>query len=487
MSYYSEQIVYANEKKLSNEKFSDIWNKIENKNFEKYDSTTAWIYAKWKQNGTNNAPAHCKGFNYYVPETNDSCGCYEDVERLNLQWDKNCAISCTATAMGLILKYWNYSSINNYNIYDWSNMSNVLTTESSNFNNQHFNIAHLLADCGYFSDIDYCTFWGNNKSGPKDCESFTTPKKARKAFVEKFGFSDDANLDRKRYYTDKKWKNKIKSNIDNGRPILYAALDIPEKTNKKGAKAPHSFVLDGYNSDDFFHFNLGWGGDDDGWYKLDGIIGDTTHSYSYYQRAIFNLYPEKALSCSGQIDLGDFYKDGGLDDDDFPWKAIPIVATLLSADNTQIEDYRTIYNGEEVKYIAYDQIVLRQGFHVEQGAKFHAYLTTCPEQRTKNIVKSIETKKEVTPSIYIEQQKLLVSPNPFINSVSVSYKLTESSHCQVEIYDLYGQLQKVLVNQNQTAGTHQTYANLSGLPAGVYMCVLKTNNATTTQKIIKTN
>ncbi len=84
-------------------------------------------------------------------------------------------------------------------------------------------------------------------------------------------------------------------------------------------------------------------------------------------------------------------------------------------------------------------------------------------------------------------QKLSISPNPLTKSTTISYKLTEASNCQIEIYDLYGQLQKTLVNQNQTAGTHQTYANLSGLPAGVYMCVLKTNNGTTTQKIIKTN
>ncbi len=148
---------------------------------------------------------------------------------------------------------------------------------------------------------------------------------------------------------------------------------------------------------------------------------------------------------------------------------------------------------QSITFSAKNSIRLTSGFHVSAQSNFHAYISSCVMKedlhfKQYNSQEPIDIKKEISNNNEIDNKQILVlSPNPFINSVSVSYKLTEASHCQIEIYDLYGQLQKVLVNQNQTAGTHQAYANLSGLPAGVYMCVLKTNNGTTTQKIIKTN
>lgn len=51
------------------------------------------------------------------------------------------------------------------------------------------------------------------------------------------------------------------SNIQNGHPIHYAIVDI---TNTYG----HNVVVDGYNTDHYFHVNFGYGGQYDGWYLL---------------------------------------------------------------------------------------------------------------------------------------------------------------------------------------------------------------------------
>ena len=41
--------------------------------------------------------------------------------------------------------------------------------------------------------------------------------------------------------------------------------------------AGHNVVVDGYNTDDYFHLNFGWGGQSNGWYLLpDEIPYDLT-------------------------------------------------------------------------------------------------------------------------------------------------------------------------------------------------------------------
>jgi hypothetical protein len=48
----------------------------------------------------------------------------------------------------------------------------------------------------------------------------------------------------------------------------------------------HAFVCDGYDDNDYFHFNLGWGGSSDGWYLIDDA------PYTSPADAMFNFVPE---------------------------------------------------------------------------------------------------------------------------------------------------------------------------------------------------
>lgn len=44
-------------------------------------------------------------------------------------------------------------------------------------------------------------------------------------------------------------------------PVHFAVLD-------PGGGSGHNLVVDGYNTDDDFHLNFGWGGSSNGWYLL---------------------------------------------------------------------------------------------------------------------------------------------------------------------------------------------------------------------------
>ncbi len=64
---------------------------------------------------------------------------------------------------------------------------------------------------------------------------------------------------------DEQWKNLLVSELDNGYPLYYSG----DPANPPG----HAFVCDGYQDEDYFHFNLGWGGQSNGYYTIDDLAG----------------------------------------------------------------------------------------------------------------------------------------------------------------------------------------------------------------------
>ncbi|MDP8238891.1 MAG: T9SS type A sorting domain-containing protein [Candidatus Hatepunaea meridiana] len=79
-----------------------------------------------------------------------------------------------------------------------------------------------------------------------------------------------------------------------------------------------------------------------------------------------------------------------------------------------------------------------------------------------------------------------IYPNPFNSTVRIEYDIPEVTDVNVSVYDLNGNLTKVLVNQNMNAGKYRVTwdgFNSSGLHAssGTYLCRLQTGN----EKIIR--
>lgn len=85
------------------------------------------------------------------------------------------------------------------------------------------------------------------------------------------------------------WKNDLKNELDLERPILYSA---------GGAEIGddwvygHSWVIEGYNSNDEFYCNWGWSNKNNcnGWYSLGGFK-PFDDNYNQMESAIFNVYP----------------------------------------------------------------------------------------------------------------------------------------------------------------------------------------------------
>ena len=75
------------------------------------------------------------------------------------------------------------------------------------------------------------------------------------------------------YFNDSTWVAMLKNELDNQRPFLYSAVGRYWGQDDIGVE----FVCDGYDADDFFHFNWGWDGNYDGYYAIDSIYSEDYH------------------------------------------------------------------------------------------------------------------------------------------------------------------------------------------------------------------
>ncbi|MBO7133458.1 MAG: C10 family peptidase [Bacteroidales bacterium] len=208
---------------------------------------------------------------------------------------------CVATAMAQVMKYWNYptqgSGSHSYSssygtlsanfgntTYDWTNMPNNLTNYSSSA--QKTAVATLMYHCGIAVEMSY-DIAENGGSGAYTVAYGNTPC-AKSALVTYFKYKSSIQGLFRASYSDTNWKNLLKADLDAGRPIMYSGASD---------EGGHSFVCDGYNNSDQFHFNWGWSGSYDGFFSLNamtpgsGGIGGAGYDFSEDQDAIIGIEP----------------------------------------------------------------------------------------------------------------------------------------------------------------------------------------------------
>ena len=111
-------------------------------------------------------------------------------------------------------------------------------------------VSNLMLYCGYAAQMDY----GLGMSGANN------PTLAR-------GMANYFDYDPytwkyvvREAYTVEGWDNLIYNELRARRPVLYSGSAYP--------KGGHSFICDGYDGNGFYHFNWGWGGNHNGYFKL---------------------------------------------------------------------------------------------------------------------------------------------------------------------------------------------------------------------------
>lgn len=164
----------------------------------------------------------------------------------------NAMTGCVPTAVAQVMNYWKWPKETKGKVkgedfsgrsYDWDNMLDSYNTYNSA---QAAAVAKLMADIGKAFDTKY------NQPNGSPSLFYKVP------LYENFGYEPD--IETHTGATAAELQTIMKAELNLNRPILYCGAP------STGGNA-HALVCDGYTSYDYFHFNYGWGGYYDGFYK----------------------------------------------------------------------------------------------------------------------------------------------------------------------------------------------------------------------------
>lgn len=120
----------------------------------------------------------------------------------------------------------------------------------------------------------------------------------------------------------------------------------------------------------------------------------------------------------------------------------------------------------------------------ERSFFFPATDTTLAWQFFNN--KIIPTHVEEISSLPLRTQLYSAYPNPFNPATQIRYTLAKRTFVRLVIYNILGQVQKVLVEKEQSAGDYTvTWDARNGtLPSGIYFVCLTANGVVSTKKVL---
>jgi hypothetical protein len=199
-------------------------------------------------------------------------------------------VGCSGVALGQLLYYWRDRVFPDGQVsYTPSNFTSPI---SEAFYNQNYNWQAMSPSSwdSYNAWLLYhCAVSIESNFSSKLTSSVFD--KMRHAFRYNFGF----NVSSMTYYKSmypviNDWYNLLKADLNAGRPILYRGDDA--------SSGGHTWVIDGYRSDNTFHCNWGWSGNyNSTWYPL-SALNTPNGNFSNDQSAMLNIYPALG-DCTG--------------------------------------------------------------------------------------------------------------------------------------------------------------------------------------------
>ncbi len=190
-------------------------------------------------------------------------------------------VGCVATAMSQIMFYWRYpeqgSGSVSYYQYQYG-------TISANFGETTYDWDGMLDDpvqinipvalISFHAGVAVHMQYGTNSSGANGAV-------VDDAFRNYFNYSSSCYKIDHQGISQTTWENYIKDELDDACPVNYLGFEA--------GGGGHSFICDGYHSDNTYHFDFGWDGIDNGWYSLTNPNGFTQD-----QSIIINIFPDDA-------------------------------------------------------------------------------------------------------------------------------------------------------------------------------------------------
>ncbi len=225
----------------------------------------------------------------------------------NFPWNSQCPedpegsgghvyAGCVATAMGMVMKFWEWPAqgVGSHSYhpegyaqqsanfgeteYHFELMPNTL--DSTSTEEEYFEIAQLLHHLGISVDMMYS---GSGSGAYSDA----VPSALRSYF--RYNCNDHVTNYGSWWpgwgYTNEEWAQMLKDGgLDELLPLYYSGQD------DSGAGG-HAYVCDGYDENDYFHFNWGWSGRDNAWCPI-GALNTTRYAFNQMNGFTGHIIPQ---------------------------------------------------------------------------------------------------------------------------------------------------------------------------------------------------
>lgn len=210
-----------------------------------------------------------------------------------------CVTGCVATAMAQVMKYHEWpkekcQTIPSYYVsekvgtlsalpavvFDWANMKDTYSTSTASTDVSAQAVAQLMRYCGQSVEMKYNT-------GSSSANTYSIVG----ALKNYFNYDVGVHKEPRKNYELNGWNNLIYRELTEKRPVVISG---------KSSGGGHAFICDGYDADDYFHINWGWGGSNDAYFLLSvlnpydnsGTGASTTRDgYSAQNYAIVGIQP----------------------------------------------------------------------------------------------------------------------------------------------------------------------------------------------------
>ena len=213
------------------------------------------------------------------------------------------------------------------------------------------------------------------------------------------------------------------------------------------------------------------------WMRKDGTAVNKIHLTTLETNAGINAVESTRNSCgtiANAINCVDF-NTNNLELNDR-------VGTGVYEANNSIESAAQIAINNEVLMQATDSVIMKAGFHAENGTVFTARLrASCPTVLSNRN----ESPEQRSVSLSADSNKLLCYPNPFNEITTLNYSLAKISDVRILIYNMTGDLIHTLLDtKSQDTGVYQISFDASSQVSGMYVAIMEVNGVNVQQQLL---
>ncbi len=270
----------------------------------------------WSNLLNDKAPVIFKSFtavDELLTTTWDQGTYYNELCPFDYNYNQLTVTGCPATAMAQIMKYHNFpengTGYHSYNTENYGTLSANFEATTYNWgsmpdelNSSNMPVATLMFHCGVSVEMQYGVAATGGSGGYVIEAQSPITHCCEYAFKTYFGYKNTLQGLFRESYNDATWIQMLKTDLDAGRPVQYAGF---------GQGGGHTWVCDGYDNNNFFHMNWGWGGTYDGYYSLNNLspgtggAGGGSGSFNSGQQALIGIEPGSGGGGGGgtQFDL----------------------------------------------------------------------------------------------------------------------------------------------------------------------------------------